>query len=363
MASELQKKLLEVYKEIRSICEEHNIRYFAAYGTAIGAVRHGGIIPWDDDIDIEMPWKDYLKFIEIAQKKLPKHLKILNGIEKGGVFIFSKVFDTESAFFISHVLNRPEQFTGVYVDIYPVFGAPAGSKRQRDFERSVRMLDDELWKIRALGSVQDEQTLLDEYKKLAAKYDFDTATHVRSGGAMGSVAGSNIYPKKWYESYRKVPFEHTDIRVPVGIGKLLTSIYGDFMTPPPEGQRVAHMGDSLIDLRHSYVEYKNLMTSKNPVVKNFTNFAIRSIVEKNITIDNRVREINRLQVEFAEQDAMLSESKERIKVLETKQVQLEYSIQAERRKRSEFEQSVSGVKASAKHLVRNIKKKLHKMLD
>lgn len=372
MATDLQKKLVEVYKEIRSLCEENDIRYFAGYGTAIGAVRHHGVIPWDDDIDIEMPWKDYLRFIEVAKKKLPKHLKVLNGMEKGGVFIFSKVFDTRSTFFISHVLNKPEQLTGVYVDIFPIFGAPKGAKKQREFEEDITFLNDELWKARVLDSGEDEQKLLNQYIDLCSKYDFDDTGYVRGGFAPTSIAQSSIYPREWYDSYERFSFEDTDTRLPVGYDKLLSSIYGDYMTPPPKDKQVAHMEDSLLDLQHSYKEYREVIRSKDPVVKGFIGFTTQRIVDKNITIDNQVREMNKLYSEveslhqersglYSELDSLHERENEQKRVVETLERTIEditTRLENERRKRQELE----GVKASAKHFARNVRKRLRRSL-
>ena len=72
----VQNEILSIFIEIDKLCEKHNLRYYAIGGTCIGAVRHNGFIPWDDDLDIAMPRKDYERFIAIASEELPKHLKL-----------------------------------------------------------------------------------------------------------------------------------------------------------------------------------------------------------------------------------------------------------------------------------------------
>ncbi len=70
--------MLDIYKVFAAICEKHSLRHYVAFGTALGAVRHKGFIPWDDDIDIMMPQPDYEHLIEIAPKELPEELQFLS---------------------------------------------------------------------------------------------------------------------------------------------------------------------------------------------------------------------------------------------------------------------------------------------
>lgn len=258
------------------------------------------------------------------------------------------------------MLRRPKHFTGVYIDIFPVIGAPSGSRKQRDFERKILSLNDELWKARVLDSGEDEQALIDEYVSMCEAYDFDSANYVRGGFAPTSKAPSAIYPRKWYDSYERVPFEDTDIRVPVGYDKLLATIYSDYMTPPPQEKQVAHMEDSILDLHHSFRDYKDLLSSKDLVVKHFVDFAIRSISEKNISVDNQVREINRLYLEIDTQQGVIDELRAEVDLLKQDILARDETLEAERKKRRDLERSVSGVKGSARHFAKNVKTRLRK---
>ena len=91
--------VLNVYREVAQICDKHGLRYYLTDGTALGAVRHKGFIPWDDDFDMSMPREDYQKFIEIARNELPEHLKFVNW-ENTPEFtlLFGKVQDTRADF-------------------------------------------------------------------------------------------------------------------------------------------------------------------------------------------------------------------------------------------------------------------------
>ena len=79
--NDLQKKILDIFKAVAKICKDHDITYYAIGGTAIGAVRHQGFIPWDDDLDIAIPIEQYDRFIEIARRELPEGLTVMTPVD------------------------------------------------------------------------------------------------------------------------------------------------------------------------------------------------------------------------------------------------------------------------------------------
>ena len=119
---------LEIYKEVAKICEKHHLRYYATDGTALGAVRHKGFIPWDDDFDISMPRPDYDRFLQFAKVELPSNLKIVHYRNTPEFrMLFAKVQETREANVlaiegkIGHELSN-----GVFIDIFPIEGFPSG---------------------------------------------------------------------------------------------------------------------------------------------------------------------------------------------------------------------------------------------
>lgn len=121
--------LMEMYEVFSSICTKHNLRHYVTDGSAIGAVRHKGFIPWDDDLDVSMPRPDYNKFMEIASKELPSNLvaydrhqcpemKVLFG--KVQEVRESKVHKVEKQ--IGRILAH-----GLYIDIFPIDGCPSSA--------------------------------------------------------------------------------------------------------------------------------------------------------------------------------------------------------------------------------------------
>lgn len=111
--------LLDVFAEI---CEKHHLTYFIDAGTALGAARHGGFIPWDDDIDVGMPIKDYKKFLKIASKELPDNLMVTPNKTYGGMEAFAKLRDRSS--FFCEKLTVADQPCGFYIDIFPYEEVP-----------------------------------------------------------------------------------------------------------------------------------------------------------------------------------------------------------------------------------------------
>ncbi len=119
---------LEIYSEIVKICNRHGLRYYATDGTALGAVRHKGFIPWDDDIDISMPRPDYEKFRKIANAELPQHLRFWDyRDESHAIYLFGKVQDLREEKVSS--IEKSLEFTlsnGLFVDVFPIDGYPTG---------------------------------------------------------------------------------------------------------------------------------------------------------------------------------------------------------------------------------------------
>lgn len=121
--------LVEVYKEVAKICNRHGLRYYVTDGTALGAVRHHGFIPWDDDFDMSMPREDYDRFIKIAKIELPSNLKFVNW-ENTPEFplLFGKVQETRREY-VENVEKESGRClsNGIFVDIFPIDGYPESS--------------------------------------------------------------------------------------------------------------------------------------------------------------------------------------------------------------------------------------------
>lgn len=117
----LQQHLLEMYGEIEAVCVKHGLTVMLAYGSVLGAIRHSGFIPWDDDLDLFMPRRDYELFINDYAEELPEHLKVYAPNSKNGTFgRFAKVIDTKTKFIPAGVKDTGSPKQGIFVDIFPL---------------------------------------------------------------------------------------------------------------------------------------------------------------------------------------------------------------------------------------------------
>lgn len=116
----MQHRMTEMLVEIDKICRRHDLKYWLCSGTLLGCVRHGGYIPWDDDLDIEMLREDYEKLLKILPEELPEHLKLQTPDTDAGYFFqFAKVRDTRSYMEETNDYDRIFQFKGIFIDIFP----------------------------------------------------------------------------------------------------------------------------------------------------------------------------------------------------------------------------------------------------
>lgn len=266
----LQEKTLKTLKFSINFFEQHNLRYFAFSGTCLGAVRHHNMIPWDDDIDLLMPYEDYQKFLKLKQEidNTGKY-KLLTPDTPGYYDPICRITDTTTSIW-RYYLN-PIIF-GAQIDIFPLYETDIN-----DNEILKTMLDENLsrtWRyqranqkypwIRFWENIQHRHLrgLLKNIKwafstRKVEKYkmeleEFQSKLNVPGGHRLVNFAafvyGLEIYEKEWFADYIEMPFADFRIRVPVGYDEYLKSIYGDYMKLPPIEERAPKHGDYYINL-------------------------------------------------------------------------------------------------------------------
>jgi len=264
----LHHKEVEILKQLIEICEKLNIQYFAAYGTAIGAMRHQGFIPWDDDIDVGMLRADFERFIEKAPSLLPKHMFLQYRHSDPNYNILHAKLRDNNTTFLEPDWEKRKGSQGIFIDIFPFDYIPenliklAIVKFRKKYYQCIISTDSciNYWKlpgfknkIRALVSPLIN-LLYPNRQKAAIKLDSLLKKITYSDKICDYEVGRS-FQTKWFTKTQKVPFEEIEISVPIECHDYLTANYGDYMTPPPiEQQAPRHFG-GVIDTERPYTYY------------------------------------------------------------------------------------------------------------
>lgn len=250
----VQLTLLDIAKEIKRVCEEHEIRYFLYRGTFLGAVRHQGFIPWDDDMDFAMLREDYEKFCRIAPEALGEQYAFQNWhCSQNFAQPFAKV-RKRGTLYIEAKSGLLEE-NGLYVDIYPLDFAPEGENDRAALSRKLLHLfriklmqggykpwmeeDRTLW-IKRIGYIPYQAaSLVLGRKKLIETYE-ETVLAVPKSGTLyeqSALPVTYYFDRAHYAETAMYPFEDTYFPGPKDYDGVLTALYNDYMTLPPEDKR------------------------------------------------------------------------------------------------------------------------------
>ena len=272
---DVQHEILKIFKEVSKILEDNNLRYFAIGGTCLGAVRHNGFIPWDDDLDIAMPDVDYEKFIKIAPNVLPSHLKMILPSDSEHYLNFTLRITNESTTFIEdQIIMFEDRFMGVWIDIMPLVGIPNDKKSQQRFIKKVERY--KRMNVKKRMPLSYNKSLLSflhhivsfplnfflpkdywykKWIKLVSRNRFDDSEF--TGYSWWYSVKKYVFPVYWFSDYTIISFEDTTIKCPVHYHLMLEQMFGDYMELPPVDKRINHCnGASIIDLNRSYKNYK-----------------------------------------------------------------------------------------------------------
>lgn len=246
---ELKSIQLEMLKDIVSFCKDNDITYSLAYGTLLGAVRHGGYIPWDDDIDICLPRPDYERFVN-SYKNDTKNYQVVEYRKTNGYLLpFAKVSNENTV--LNEYMYDADVF-GVYIDVFPIDGF--SDKKQifkskwllkfLNTKKAVLGKNRTLIKdfVLAIGKVIllpfSVKSILDKMHAIAtsASYNESEFTEI----FCSSTADKEIVPRNVFEKSTLIKFEDTMVNVPEKYDEYLTYLFGDYMQLPPEDKRVSH---------------------------------------------------------------------------------------------------------------------------
>lgn len=258
-----QMVMLDALKELDRICKKHKILYFLFAGTALGAVRHNGFVPWDDDIDIIMPRTEYNRFLAVAEEELDKKYFLQREFSQHWPVFYSKLRVNGTACIEKYYPKDKNMHQGIFVDIFPC-------DNLSDF-RIMRYLQFVASKV-VIAKALDKRGYLTDSKfkkfimfmcrplsmnfflKLAKKEKNSNTKCVHSFFAGASKYRKNIFPREWFAKSCDMSFEGENMPVSENYDGMLKVIYGEYMVLPPEEKRkVKH--SMLIDTENSYEQY------------------------------------------------------------------------------------------------------------
>lgn len=259
-----QSMLLEMLSDVDDICRQHEIEYMLFSGTMLGAVRHQGFIPWDDDLDIIMLRSDYERFLSVARGELDARYYLQKEFSEHWPMFFSKLRRNHTACIERYIPKDEKTHLGVYIDIFP-----CDNLSDNKIMRGIQFFASKIVHAKSLDargyltdSVVKKLFILlcrPLPKKLMARLAQDRKdihsrmVHVFFGG--NSKYKKSVFPREWFTSTTEMLFVNRKYPVSSYYHEMLSVMYGDYMTPTPEDQRGCKVHGEIVDLNHSYTEY------------------------------------------------------------------------------------------------------------
>ena len=275
MLRRLQLTLVDILKVIDEVCGKYDIHYSLYAGTLLGAVRHKGFIPWDDDLDICMSREDYERFITAWDKEQPEGYILQNkNTDPGFTQTFTKIRKEHTAF-LQYDWEIGRYHTGIFVDIFPLDRIPSGKLNRAVFKwrcmkyllytrefvppkasAFTRFVSQCFLKVStARGRINYRRKFEERLKK------YDRHTEWNTIGAESLLSLSQILPSDIMDEYVRLPFESGEYECVKKWDEMLKIKYGDYLQLPPEDQRIWNHNHLAIDFEKDYEELNDERSS------------------------------------------------------------------------------------------------------
>lgn len=271
--NELQQIELQILKSFLEVCEKLELKYYLVCGTALGAVKYGGFIPWDDDIDVGLPREDYEIFCSKAQALLPEYYFVQTAeTDEKFPFIYCKIRDSRTTY-LEKSVSEIDMNHGVYIDVFPLDGYPTEKKDIRKLEKRKKCLKLKLFcaycnyesyskkaKLlrfagRVLGYHKKTKKIIKKINELISKWKIENSQLICNHG---NWQGKLEYaPKSQYGNGIFAKFEGLDVIVPENFDEYLTQKYGNWKEELPKEKQKGHHYYEVCDLTKPYTEYVN----------------------------------------------------------------------------------------------------------
>ena len=265
--NDTQRYILYVLQEVTRVLEELNIPYFMQGGTMLGAIRHGGFIPWDDDVDLGIPRAEYDRMLKEVAAHLPENLELRTyDDETDHHYYFARIVDKR--YQIRRMGSIEERLENIWVDLFPLDGMPNGFVscqwhkmrllvtrlkfhlscfEKVNIKRPGRPLVERIIirfaMITHVGSWWNTRKQLDKLDRLLKKYPPEKSDYLVNFTGQTSFKFNEMFKKEIYGQGKTYPFENMTLIGPEQYDPYLKSLYGDYMTPPKESDRNAHAAE------------------------------------------------------------------------------------------------------------------------
>lgn len=265
--NDTQRYILHVLREVTKVLEELKIPYFMQGGTMLGAIRHGGFIPWDDDVDLGIPRADYDRLLKEVSARLPENLELRTyDDETDHHYYFARIVDKR--YQIRRMGSIEERLENIWVDLFPLDGMPNGFISRQwhkmrllftrlkfhlscfekvNIKRPGRPLVERIIiriaMITRVGKWWNTRKQLDKMDRLLKKYPPEKSEYLVNFTGQTSFKFNEMFKKEVYGQGKEYPFEDMVLVGPEQYDAYLKSLYGDYMTPPKEADRNAHAAE------------------------------------------------------------------------------------------------------------------------
>lgn len=266
--NDLQRKEFELLKCFTEICDRLSIKYYLVCGSALGAVKYKGFIPWDDDVDVAMLRPDYERFLNEAPQYLPEEFFLQTCYSDADYpNIFAKIRNSNTTY-IEKSASKLNINHGIYIDIFPLDGYPENPRSRRRLERnkyiyrrllSLAFRPDKGWKklivypLRFILLRKQTASLVRKYEKLITAYPIENSQILANHG---NWQGKKDYaPKSWFGEGIYAEFEGLKVRIPTEYEAYLRKKYGEYTQDIPESEKIGHHYYTVCDCTKPYVHY------------------------------------------------------------------------------------------------------------